>query len=283
MRPQRGVAAIGDVDRILAEHIADRLHRLRRMDSLSAYPRAFANPFHAIAGSLPVAFVIIAALRFHRLGRERAMQSFERAFRVGDDSQCERTRHAHIALIDIDLNELLTGGIPPILVVRNVEVAEARTGDQNHVGLAAGSIGGGAVSIKEVRTIEGHGGPARHRAQHRTIEQLDDAHQRGVRVRAIDTATAENQRMRRVGEHLGGLLELRLRSLGPCGAIFSGAMRRTFASSPVAYITGDGISRWTGPGRPFHISRNAMRVTSGIRSHERIGALHFETVLKTSS
>ena len=37
-------------------------------------------------------------------------------------------RQAHIALIDIDLNELLTGRIFPIFVVPNVEGAEARTG-----------------------------------------------------------------------------------------------------------------------------------------------------------
>ena len=47
--------------------------------------------------------------------------------------------------------------------------------------------------------------------------------------------------------------------------------------------TGPGISTCTGPGRPVHISRNASRTTSGMRSHERIGAPHFTTGRKRSS
>ena len=50
-----------------------------------------------------------------------------------------------------------------------------------------------------------------------------------------------------------------------------------------AYMTGAGISNCTGPGLPAHISRNAMRTTSGMRSKEKIGAPHFTAALNTSS
>jgi hypothetical protein len=167
--------AISDVDGVGAEDLADRLQRVRWMDTRSTPRRGLRETFLAPgAARFLITLEILTASRRQSLSREHTMESLERVFCIGDHSKCERPRHAHVARIDIDLDELGVRRIAPVFVIRNVEVAEPGTRDQDNVGLAPRHVRGGAVCIEKVRMIERQRRAPRHRAEHRTIEQLHD-------------------------------------------------------------------------------------------------------------
>ena len=58
-------------------------------------------------------------------GSEPFGDAFERSACVGDDAKREWTGDAHVARVDVDLDDLLRRGFAPVLVVGHVEIAEA--------------------------------------------------------------------------------------------------------------------------------------------------------------
>ena len=67
-------------------------------------------------------------------------ERLERGARVGDDAERQRPGDADVARVDVDLDDAAAGGVAPVLVVGQVEIAEPRADDEDHVGLALHEI-----------------------------------------------------------------------------------------------------------------------------------------------
>src|SRR6185369_1046834 len=108
---------VGDVDRVATEHLADDVHRLRRMD-----PRTSPLRDGGAAGLAPLRLgprVVreLASGTWRPELAKRACETGRGAREVGDDRHRHRTCDADRAGIGVDLDELLTRRIAPVLVV----------------------------------------------------------------------------------------------------------------------------------------------------------------------
>ena len=127
---------------------------------------------------------------------------------LADDAERERPRHAEVPRVDVDLDQLLAGGVAPVLVVGDVEVPQPRAGDEDHVGLGAGEVAGGSEPEEVVGVIARHGRATGHRRDHGAAEELDQLDHGVVRVAAVDAAAGDDQRRAAACEQRGGLGEL---------------------------------------------------------------------------
>ena len=142
---------------------------------------------------------------------------------VGDDAEAERAGDAEVSRVDVDLDQALAGGVPPVLVVGHVEIPHARADDEQDVGLAAHLVAGRSEPEDVVRVIGRHRRAARHRRQDRASEQLDDLQQRVVRARAVHSGARDDDRSLRGCEQLQPLVQLRVGGLGTAAAVGSPA------------------------------------------------------------
>src|SRR5205807_1698472 len=90
------------------------MHTTSRSGLPSFAPRAEGTPVPSMPSS-----------RMLRYERGRVGQARERRLHVGDDAERQRAGHADVPRVDVDLDDSLRGRIPPVLVVREVEVAES--------------------------------------------------------------------------------------------------------------------------------------------------------------
>jgi hypothetical protein len=124
-----------------------------------------------------------------------------------------------VTRIDVDLDDLLRPGVPPVLVVREIEVSEPRADDEHDVRLAPHLIAPRPVSVHVVVVVARDDRPARHRRHHRAAEQLDELKQSGVRARSVHTRAGHDGRTLGRCQKLGDLLELCLGGLRLCRTI----------------------------------------------------------------
>ena len=117
--------------------------------------------------------------------------------------------------IDIDLDQLAASRIPPVLVVWNVEVAESRTHDEQHVCLTSQVIGRGTLrQVAQGMLVRNHR-PAGERRDHGAIQQFGQRQQRRIGMAAINAAAGENHGRFRTRQKIGrggefGVRDLRL-------------------------------------------------------------------------
>src|SRR5262249_52307786 len=121
--PERRVAAVGDVHGVAPEHVPDRLHDVRGVET-GAAPRLdhsqLLAPPRAIG--VTVARDVVPPRSPGTLPRERAGEAFEGAPDIRDDAERDRARDPDAAWIDVDLDELLPRPVAPVLIVWEIEV-----------------------------------------------------------------------------------------------------------------------------------------------------------------
>ena len=168
------------------------------------------------------------------VARSRCGDPLERGPGVGEDAEAQRARDAEVARVDVDLDQLLALGVAPVGVVGDVEVADPRADDEQHVGLAARAVARRAEAEHVVRVVGRDARAPGHRGHHRAAEQLGDLERGCARAGAVDAAAGDHDRALGAREQLGRLR----RAARPTAAAGPRGTRRARSPVPTPPVAG---------------------------------------------
>ncbi len=207
--PERGIASVYGVDGLSSKDLADGLHHMCGMNALARPFRDRLQPdVRRVAIDLPVSSQVVRLVALDLPRFENLNQPFECRPGIRHDSHFDGPRHADVSRVNVDLNDLLGAGVPPVFVEGKVEIAKPGANDEYDVRFLSNEIAALAKGEHELIVVAPEGGPTRHAGQDRATKPLGQALERRVRISAIHTCASHDRGALGAPEHFGRLFKL---------------------------------------------------------------------------